>query len=474
MLGLLFLLQTGGVAWSQVTERVSVDSAGAEGNNASTAASTSSGGRYVAFESFATNLVGVGNDNNNKPDVFVHDRQTGTTTRVSVGLAGAEGDDSSTDPSISSDGRYVAFESFATNLLGVGNDTNGFSDIFVHDRQTGTTTRVSVNYLDVTEGGNGPSFDPSISGDSRYVAFESDADNLVVADNGLYYDVFVHDLQTGTTTRVSVDSAGAAGIGNSFAPSISSDGRYVAFESAADNLLGVGNDNNGVLDVFVHDRQTGATTRVSVDSAGAEGIGGDSSSCSISSDGRYVAFVSDATNLLGVGNDTNGRTDVFVHDRQTGATTRVSVDSAGAEGNNNSNFPSISSDGRYVAFESDATNLVGMGNDTNLSTDVFVHDRDTDGDGLYDEPGEVSTTRVSKDLDGVQGNGNSNAPSISGDGGSVTFQSVADNLVAGDTLGFPDIFADDLQAGAGGNEGDGDGNSSGGCFIATAATSLVW
>jgi Tol biopolymer transport system component len=169
-----------------------------------------------------------------------------------------------------------------------------------------------------------------------------------------------------------------------------------------------------------------------------------------------VAFISDATNLLGVGNDKNGFFDVFVHDRQTGETTRVSVDSAGIEGDNNSNFPSISSDGRYVAFESDATNLVV--DDANGSTDVFVHDRQT---------GE--TTRVSVDLAGVEDIGDSNNPSISADGSSVTFQSDADDLVGAgnDNNGAPDIFADDLQAGAGQSEGD--GNSSSGCFIATAA-----
>jgi Tol biopolymer transport system component len=145
----------------------------------------------------------------------------------------------------------------------------------------------------------------------------------------------------------------------------------------------------------------------------------------------------------------------------------VSVDSVGVEGDNTSNFPSISSDGRYVAFESLSTNLVA--GDTNGKVDIFVHDRDADGNGAYDEPGGISTVRVSVDLDGVEGNDNSNAPSISADGKSVTFQSDADNLVVGDTLGFPDIFVDDLQAGAGGGGGGGSDSGGGGCFIATAA-----
>jgi Tol biopolymer transport system component len=182
---------------------------------------------------------------------------------------------------------------------------------------------------------------------------------------------------------MSEDSVGNEANAASSSPSISSDGRFVAFESSATNLVPGG--SNGLIHVFVHDRDVDengtfdevggiSTVQVSVDSTGAEGIGGDSSSCSISGDGRYVAFVSDATNLVGVGNDNNGSTDVFVHDLQTGATTRVSVDLAGVEGNGNSNSPSISADGSSVTFESDADNLVGVGNDNNLAPDIFVDD----------------------------------------------------------------------------------------------------
>ena len=496
-LGLYLSLQAGGVAWSQVTERVSVDTTGSDADSASSNASTSSSGRYVAFQSDATDLVAPAS--NGSMHIFVRDRQTPTTTQVSVDSAGNEANAASSSPSISSDGRYVAFESDATNLLGVGNDNNGWPDIFVHDRQTGKTTRVSV-VSDETESID-PSNNPSISADGRYVAFASGGElDLTAIEILMLFDIFVHDRDTDgdgiydepgavSTIRMSEDAAGNEANVASSSPCISADGRHVAFESSATNLAPGG--SNGLIHIFVHDRDTDgdgqydepgqvSTVQVSVDSTGAEGIGGDSSSCSISGDGRYVAFVSDATNLLGVGNDTNGSTDVFVHDRDTDgdgiydepgavSTVRVSVDSAGAEGNNNSNFPSISGDGRYVAFESDATNLLGVGNDTNGSTDVFVHDRDTDEDGQYDEPGEVSTVRVSVDSAGAEGNGNSNNPSISADGSSVTFESDATNLlgVGNDNNGAPDIFADDLQAGAGQNEGD--GNSSGGCFIATAA-----
>ncbi|MCG6946705.1 MAG: calcium-binding protein, partial [Deltaproteobacteria bacterium] len=215
--------------------------------------------------------------------------------------------------------------------------------------------------------------------------------------------------------------------------------------------------------IFVRDLVAGTTTLVSVDSTDVQG-NGDSSSASISDDGRYVAFESLSTNL--VAPVTNGKIHIFVRDLVAKTTTLVSVNSTDVQGNDDSSSASISSDGRYVAFESAASNLVA--DDTNGNTDVFVHDRDTDGDGIYDEPGAVSTTRVSVDIDGVQGNGDSNNPSMSADGSSVTFESDATNFVANDTNSAPDIFADDLQAGAGGDGSDGNGNSGGGCFISTA------
>jgi Tol biopolymer transport system component len=227
------------------------------------------------------------------------------TTRVSVASDGTQGDGESYYPSISSEGRYVAFASDATTL--VAGDTNGLTDIFVHDRRTGVTTRVSVA-SDGTQG-NGHSWHPSISSEGRYVAFASYASNLVDSDANGEWDIFVHDRQTGETTRVSVASDGSEGDKLSYGQSISPDGRYVAFASYATNL--VAGDTNGKWDVFVHDRQTGETTRVSVDSEGSQGDGG-SFFFSISSDGRYVAFSSSATNL--VADDTNDQNDVFVHD----------------------------------------------------------------------------------------------------------------------------------------------------------------
>ncbi len=345
-------------------QRVSVASDGSEGNNISYDPSISADGRYVAFASEATNLVS--GDTNGVPDVFVHDRTTGQTTRVSVASDGSEGNSSSYDPSISADGRYVAFASAASNL--VPGDTNYVMDIFIHDRTTGQTTRVSVA-LDGSQV-NSASEHPSISADGRYVAFTSYASNLVPGDTNNGTDVFVHDRITGQTTRVSVASGGRQANYESNNPFISADGRYVTFYSEASNL--VPEDTNEIPDIFVHDRTTGQTTRVSVASDGSEG-NDQSYYPSISADGRYVAFSSDASNL--VPGDTNWQGDIFIHDRTTGQTTRVSVASDGSEGNSSSFYLSISADGQYVAIGSYASNLVP--GDTNNGTDVFVHDRTT-------------------------------------------------------------------------------------------------
>jgi len=357
-------------ASAQVTQRVSVSTAGSEANGGSGYyfLSISADGRYQVFPSSATNLV-VG-DTNGVVDIFVRDRLTGSTERVSVDSAGAQANGNSLTPSISGDGRYVGFTSDASNLVPA--DTYHLSDVFVHDRLTGTTERVSVDSAGAQA--NGDSLTPSISADGRYVAFTSGASNLVVGDTNGFIDIFLRDRLTGTIERVSVDSAGAQGNDRSSDPCISADGRYVTFVSYASNL--VPGDTNHLVDIFVRDRQTGATERVNVASTGAEANNG-SQYASISADGRYVAFASFASNL--VPGDTNFAHDIFVRDRQSGTTERVSVDSAGVQGNGSSGYnspPSISTtDGRYVAFESDSWNLVS--GDTNNRLDVFVHDRQT-------------------------------------------------------------------------------------------------
>jgi Tol biopolymer transport system component len=395
--------------------RVSVDSAGTGGDSgsggfygAATPNAISADGRYVAFVSNADNLVA--SDTNGVQDVFVRDAIRGTTSRVSVDSHGVQADLSSSNPSISADGRYVAFDSDATTLA-PGTDNNA-TNIFVHDAVTGTTSLVSPY-----------GFDPTISADGRYVAFTSGA-AVVPGDTNNDYDVFVHDTVAGNTARVSVDSNGTQANGASGNPTISADGRYIAFDSNASNL--VAGDTNGTYDVFVHDTVSATTSRVSVDSNGAQAnFGGDTPA--ISADGRSVAFTSRASTL--VAGDTNGTSDVFVHDRVMGTTSRVSIDSTGVQGNDGSYSDyatSVSGDGRYVTFTSVATNLVS--GDTNDSGDVFAHDNLT---GV--------TSRASVTSFGVQGAGSSSGSAISADGRYIAFMSNADNLVANDT-GWEDVF----------------------------------
>jgi len=410
---------------AQITERVSVSSVGAQGNGQSGNVSISADGRFVLFSSNASTLVA--GDTNGDYDTFVHDRTTGTTERVSVSTGGAQASSSSFANSnrISGDGRFVTFGSAASNL--VAGDTNGTLDIFVRDRQSGTTERVSVDSVGA-QANDGTDDAPAISTDGRFVAFASWASNLVAGDTNARVDVFVRDLQNGTTERVSVDSTGGQGNAASGRPSISADGRFVAYESDASNLV-IG-DTNGSSDVFVHDRATGTTERVSTDSTGAQ-ANSFSLYGAVSGDGRFVAFTSSASNL--VASDSNAGWDAFVHDRTTGTTERVSVDSSGAQQTNSGLFAdslSISADGRFVAFGSNASNLVA--NDINGTFDIFVHDRQT---GI--------TERASLATGGGQGNDQSGRPTISADGSIIAFFSYATTLVIGDTNNSGDAFVQD-------------------------------
>jgi len=409
---------------AQVTQRVSVGSAGVEGNDFSAAASISDDARYVAFKSLASNLVA--GDTNARVDVFVRDRQAGTTERVSVSSTGAQANNDCNIGTISGNGRFVVFWSHATNLV-VG-DTNGFADVFLRDRQMGTTELVSVD----TAGGpanSGSGFGAtSVSADGRYVAFESGATDLVAPDTTVWADVFVRDRQLGITEIVSVDSAGVQGNSQSNEPTISADGRYVAFTSVASNL--VAGDTNGVRDVFVHDRQTGVTQRVSVSSGGVEGNGHSlvSGAPTLSADGRYVAFHSLATNL--VSGDTNGDTDCFVRDRQLGITERVSVDSIGTQANDVSTGAFVSADGRYVAFYSPASNLVSA--DTNGIRDIFLRDRQT-----------TTTTRININWATSQADAACYFPRITPDDAFIVFEGGATNLVPADANAASDVFLRD-------------------------------
>ncbi len=397
--------------------------------------STSSDGRYTAFWSAANDLVA--GDTNGRYDIFVLDRQTCGLERVSVSSAGVQSNNDSMHPSISADGRYVAFVSSANNLLGVGGDTNSAPDIFVHDRQSNTTIRASVSNTGAQSTGTSGSAKPEISATGQFVAFFSFAPNLVIGDSNGTPDVFVRDLVNGTTSRVSVATGGTQGVNgdtNTDRPSISSDGRFVAFASTMTNL--VAGDTNNARDIFRHDRQTGETIRISVSSAGLETPNAqDSNSPSISADGRYVAFDSFATNL--VTDDTDFNYDVFVRDVDTSTTTRVSLINQGGPPEAfawaQSVAPSISGDGRYVAFSSGAEDLV-VGDD-NGWLDVFLHDRTT---GI--------TRRISTSFDGIQGDGASSAADISGNGLIVAYQSGASTIIQGDSNFLDDVFVADWRS----------------------------
>jgi len=411
-------------ATGATTSRVSVASTGGQARGDSGVPQVSASGRYVAFFSEAANLVP--RDTNAVSDVFVRDRLSGTTRRVSVGADGTQANERSFPEAISADGRYVAFTSTASNL--VAGDTNGVTDLFVRDLRAGITQRVSLSSTGQQADSGTFNFASAISADGRYVAFTSGASNLVPGDtNGPFDgDVFLRDRVARTTQRVSVGAGGRQLNGSSSVSGVSADGRYVVFSSFADNA--VSGDTNFSADVFVRDRQAQVTQRVSVGTGGRQASEGDSFGQGISADGRFVFLTSKAANL--VDGDTNSATDVFVRDRQAGVTRRESVNTSGGQANGDSYNASMSSDGRYLAFGSAATNLVPR--DTNGSFDVFVRDRLAG-----------TTRRVSVSSAGVQSSGDSFASQISADGRHVTFAAQAPNLVTGDTNGAVDVFAHD-------------------------------
>ncbi len=405
-------------------ERVSISDLGVEGDSDSNYSSISSAGRYVAFQSYATNLVA--SDTNNEQDIFVYDRDTDTIERISVSSAEAEGNGSSGYPIISANGNYVVFTSYATNL--VAGDTNGFQDVFLRDIALGATSRISVDSNEVE--GDSDSYSPYISSDGNFITFVSDAANLVAGDTNGSADIFMRDIALGTTTRISVSSDEVEGDNGSDGDiqSMPSDNNLVVFSSTSTNLIA--GDTNGSRDVFLRDIELGTTMRISVDSSEVEG---DSTSTDpiISADGNFVVFRSEASNL--VSGDTNGSEDIFIRDITLGTTTRISVDNEGSEGDTQSYYPTISSDGRYIAYSSQATNLVD--NDTNALIDVFLYDRDTE-----------TVVRVSVDDDGNQiSNSNQvqSRPSISEDNQYISFDfsnGGVEGLVSDDTNNSYDVF----------------------------------
>ena len=410
------------------TDRVSVDGSGTAGNGASLTPSINGDGILVAFVSQSTNFVATVAGT----QIYIHNRQTNQIELVSRDNNASvvtEGNGVSNAPTMSANGRFVAFVSQATNLLAPGAAVPAGQQIYVRDRQTGLTSLVSVDNFGVPNPGNGVSSAPSISADGRYVAFVSQATNLLAPGAAVPagQQIYVRDRQTGLTSLVSVDNFGVPNPGNgvSSAPSISADGRYVAFVSQATNLLAPGAAVPAGQQIYVRDRQTGLTSLVSVDNFGVPNPGnGVSSAPSISADGRYVAFVSQATNLLAPGAAVPAGQQIYVRDRQTGLTSLVSVDNFGVPnpGNGVSSAPSISADGRYVAFVSQATNLLAPGAAV-AGQQIYIRDRQLAQSFL------ASQDNTNTNVAGT--GGVSDTPSTNSDGGFIAFFSQATNLVAG-------------------------------------------
>jgi Tol biopolymer transport system component len=395
-------------------------------------------GKRVAFSSAASNLVP--GDTNGHEDVFVRDLTRGLTRRATLDTAGEEAVGTTAKAAgLSKDGRYVVLTADAGNL--VPGDTNQHSDVFVRDMRYGITTRASLT----SDGGeiDGFSVADGISGDGRYAVFTTFCGCVVPGETFTdTSDVYVRDLKKGTTRRVSVASDGARGNGSSNTAAISANGRYVAFTSRATNL--VPGDTNGTSDVFRHDLKTGETIRVSVGPDGRQTTGGKpggganhtiaSEEPSISDNGRHVAFFSYGQGLVDGPHATG---DVYVRDVKTGTTTLVSAAPGGGANDSAPDHPSlpphVSGDGRYVGFTSYSTNLVA--DDTNGVADAFVRDLKK---GL--------TRRMTVDADGEQANATSGHHlALDRDGEVAVFTSIATNLVPSDANGELDVYVARLR-----------------------------
>lgn len=403
-----------------VTERASLSASAGQASGDSDQVSISGDGRYVAFRSAATNLI-VG-DTNGVADIFVRDRWTGLLDRVSVSSLGEQATAESLEPHMSYDGRFVVFASEANNLA--TDVTSGSSkDIFVRDRVQRTTRTVSRSASGA--GANGDSHRPRVSTDGRYVTFEGSSSNLIPAMTTTNYQVFRRDMEAGTVL-VSSNLNGSGGNGFSWNGGISGDGRFVAFVSNVSNLVTA--DTNGNTDAFVRDMLLGVTRLVTVSSAGTQGSGAAFISSSISRDGRWIAYSSNAPNLAP--GEFAASYDIFVHDRITSQTFRASVNSSGAAANQNSYDPVISDDGRYVAFQTFSTNLDPI--DTDTQSDIFLRDR------------LLSTTKLASRGVATSSNDDSFSASISAEGAQIAFHSESTDLVPGDTNLRVDVFVRDL------------------------------
>lgn len=426
ILPLLFIFFSSNQLFAARTELISKSIFGGSADGKSEKPSMSSNARYIAFQSTAKSLVA--DKTTNYSDIFLYDRITGAITRLNVRDIDVEADGHSANAKISADGTVVVFMSAATNLL--PGDTEGFHDIFAYDSTDGTVSRISVSSDGVA--GDGDSDNPDVSDDGRYIVFQSHATNLVDDDTNDQIDIFRHDRQTNRTIRVNYDFLDEEATGHdSSEPVISDNGRYVAFQTVA-ALTPC--DDNGSRDIFIRDITAGLTSLASVTHYGCV-ANSSSYHPSISGDGRFVAFSSNASNLiLAPYEDTNHQQDVYIRDLQNEITERISVKGSSDEGDGRSvgYGGNISSDGQYVVFSSDSTNFVQ--DDTNESFDVFVRDRTT-----------MQTTRESVGHYWEEGSGDypANTAVISANGRYVVFDSRSSELVSGDSNNNWDIFIRD-------------------------------
>src|SRR5918999_1063264 len=426
------------LAAHNVIEPISVAPDGAIGNDSSVAgdhlgdyADMTPDGRFVVFASAASNLVA--GDTNAVGDVFVRDRRTGVTERMSVGPRGVQGNGDSnfagiaTAPAISDDGRYVAFKSDASNL--VKGDRNNLTDVFVRDRAAGTTERIS---------GNGGGDDPGISPDGNFVAFDTfdfDAD--------FAQDIYLRNRTTGTIERISVSHDGSEIFGTSEDPVVAN-GPVVAFASSAPNL--VPDDGQSNIDVFVRDLSGPSQTTERVTKSSDEQPAGEfdtSRNAAITPDGRFVAFQSDAQNFTAVP-QTGFFADVFVRDRRAGTTVLASPNGAGGEASGQSEDPEISADGRFVAFAAFASDLIAGTTDPDgeLVRDAFVRDLTAQSTEM------VSVNSAHEDATRNGFHDDVGAGPISADGLVTLMATQADNLFAGDDNLANDVYVSDRRPAA--------------------------
>jgi Tol biopolymer transport system component len=402
-------------------ERVSIADGGGEPDGACYESSVTGNGRFVAYYSYATNLFP--DAGNGVADIVVRDRKEGVNLLASHTPAGAEGSGTSAQPAISNNGRFVVFYSGATDL--VDSDGNGNSDIFLSDMKTGDVVRVSEPPGGGDSDDDSYVYGASISQNGRYVVYYSHATNLVADDTNGHWDIFLYDRVRGTTTLVSRNPDGDPSNGDSNDPSLSPNGRFIAYYSGATDL--VAGDTTGNDNIFVYDTKTGAVSRASPGMEGAEADDG-SYDPVVTNNGRWVAFYSYATNL--VAGDTNGFYDTFLYDRKSGTMRLLSVAPDGTEADGQSYEPAISANGKVLVFYSYSSNLVA--NDGN----------GTEGDILLVDLKTGDLTLLSADADGAGGDGYSFlfGPSLSSNGKYVVFASESTNLVAGDTNAEYDEF----------------------------------